>query len=95
MTERDYFVYIMANEAGMLYTGVTNDLERSVAQHKAKLIPGFAKRYNMTRLVYFETTTDVREAIAREKQIKGWGRRRKLALIEAVNPERRYLSEDW
>jgi putative endonuclease len=90
-----YYVYIMSNRARLLYTGVTNDLPRRVYQHKQKLIPGFTQRYNISSLVYFESTPDVRAAIAREKQIKGWLRAKKVALIESVNPRWRDLSEDW
>ena len=87
----DYYVYIMTNEAGTLYTGVTNDLVRRILEHKQKLIPGFTRRYNLTRLVYYEVTPNVRAAIAREKQIKGWLRRKKVALVESMNPEWRDL----
>jgi putative endonuclease len=73
-----YYVYIMANDPPTtLYIGVTNDLERRVYEHKKKLIDGFTKRYNINRLVYFEETDDVMSAIEREKQLKGWLRRRK------------------
>jgi putative endonuclease len=89
-----YYVYIMTNRSKTLYTGVTNDLERRVYGHKNKLIPGFTSKYNITQLVYYEETPDVREAIFREKQIKGWLRAKKIALIESVNPEWRDLSED-
>ncbi len=90
-----YYVYIMTNKSRTLYTGITNDLERRVYEHKQKLFEGFAKRYNITKLVYYEVTSDVRAAIEREKQIKGWLRRRKIALIEAVNPQWSDLSERW
>ena len=86
-----YYVYLMANESRMLYTGVTNDLARRAWEHKQKLLSGFTKRYNLTRLVYYEVTPDVRAAIAREKQIKGWLRRKKVALVESMNPEWRDL----
>ncbi len=76
-------------------TGVTNDLERRVYQHKCKSIEGFTKRYNLTRLVYFESTDDVTIAIAREKQIKGMLRNKKIELIKTLNPEWKDLSEDW
>ena len=92
---KQYFVYIMASASGTLYTGVTGDLERRVAEHKQKLIPGFTARYNITRLIWYETTPDVKSAIAREKQIKGWLRAKKIALIESVNPQWRDLSEEW
>ena len=92
---RQYYVYIMANLARTLYTGVTNDLERRVFEHREKRIPGFTQRYNLTRLVYYEATNDVRAAIAREKQIKGWLRAKKTALIESMNPKWEDLAADW
>lgn len=72
-----------------------HDLVRRVFEHKSKLMPGFTSRYNITRLVYFEATGDIQAAIAREKRIKGWLRAKKLALIEAMNPEWKDLSEEW
>ena len=90
-----YYVYIVTNRSKTLYTGVTNDLERRVFEHKHHLVEGFTKRYNITKLVYYEETNDVKEAISREKQIKEWLRRKKIALIESVNPEWTDLSEDW
>jgi putative endonuclease len=95
MGEKHYYVYIMASHSRTLYTGVTNDLLRRVYEHKHRLTPGFTSKYNMTRLVYFEDAGDVRSAIEREKQIKGWLRAKKIALIEAANPEWRDLSEGW
>ena len=92
---RNYSVYMMANHARMLYIGVTNDLDRRVSEHKLKLIPGYTKRRNMTRLVYYEGTPDIRDAIAREKELKGWRRAKKVALIESTNPRWRDLAEDW
>ncbi|MGB8495908.1 MAG: GIY-YIG nuclease family protein [Candidatus Acidiferrum sp.] len=86
---------MMASASGVLYTGVTNFLERRVAQHKAKLCPGFTATYDVTRLVYFEPFTDVRAAISREKQLKNWRRDKKLALIRAFNPTFRDLSADF
>ena len=85
----------MTNRSKTLYTGVTNDLERRVFEHKHKLIPGFTKKYNITRLVYFEEGTDIDSAIMREKQIKGWLRKKKIDLIEKENPEWKDLAEDW
>ncbi|MBI2178684.1 MAG: GIY-YIG nuclease family protein [Candidatus Tectomicrobia bacterium] len=76
----------------MLYTGVTSELERRTEEHKGKKLPGFPKKYNLHRLVYFEETNDIRAAIAREKQIKGWLRKKKIALIEPVNPAWKDLS---
>ncbi len=83
-----YYVYLLANTTGVaLYTGVTRDLVRRVYEHRNNLAPGsFTARYGVHRLVYYETTTDVRAAIEREKQIKSWSRRRKNALVESMNP---------
>jgi len=92
---KTYYVYIMTNKSRTLYTGVTGNLEKRVSQHKLKLIPGFTSRYHLARLVYYETCNDVRAAIQREKQIKGWLRAKKVALIIAHNPAWRDLSEDW
>ncbi len=89
------YVYIMTNKSKTLYTGVTNNLERRVWEHKKKMIPGFTYKYSITKLVYFEEGDDIRVAIAREKQIKGWLRLKKLTLIESINPEWRDLSDDW
>src|SRR5512139_1986061 len=96
MEDKQYYVYIMTNEANrVLYTGVTNDLRRRVYEHKHKLVEGFTSKYNITQLVYFEDTPDVRAAIAREKQIKGWLRSKKIALIESMNPKWEDLSAEW
>jgi putative endonuclease len=92
---KEYYVYIMTNKSRTLYTGVTNNLERRVYEHKHKLMPGFTSKYNITKLVYYEAGDNINVAIAREKQIKGWLRAKKIALIESVNPEWRDLSEDW
>jgi putative endonuclease len=85
----------MTNRSRTLYTGVTNDLMRRVLEHKRKLVPGFTSRYNLNRLAFYEEFGDIRPAIAREKQIKGWLRAKKIALIESVNPEWRDLSVGW
>ncbi|MBU2009539.1 MAG: GIY-YIG nuclease family protein [Chloroflexi bacterium] len=90
-----YYVYIMSNRSKTLYTGVTNDLQRRIYEHRQKLVEGFTKKYNLTRLVYYEMTSDVRSAISREKQIKGWLRSKKVALIESMNPQWKDLSEEW
>ncbi len=82
-----YFVYIVASRSRVLYVGVTNDLNRRVGEHKEGLIPGFSQKYKTNRLVYYESTSDVRGAIAREKQIKRWRREKKVNLIENFNPE--------
>ena len=92
---KEYFVYIMANKSRMLYTGVTNDLERRVYEHKHELVKGYPRKYNLTRLVYYEEFNDIGDAIGREKQIKGWLRSKKVALIESMNPEWQDLSEQW
>lgn len=90
-----FWVYIMTNRSGTLYTGVTNDIRRRVEEHKSGAIPGFTKRYRMTRLAYLESFASVRDAIAREKQIKGWLRSRKVVLIESQNPCWKDLAADW
>jgi putative endonuclease len=88
-----YFVYIMTNNSGTFYVGVTNNLERRACEHKQGATPGFTQRYRMTRLVYYEATSDIQSALEREKQIKGWLRRRKIALIASMNPCWKDLSE--
>ena len=92
---RSYFVYILANRSRTLYTGVTNDLVRRVMTHRSKEVPGFTARYNITRLVYFEETGSIEEAITREKQIKGWLRSKKIALIESLNPDWEDFGAEW
>ena len=87
--------YIMANKRnGTLYTGFTSDLSRRVYEHRTGVIPGFTKRYGCTMLVWYEFYDDIREAMAREHQIKAGSRAKKLALIEAMNPDWRDLGED-
>jgi len=91
---REYFVYILASDTRELYIGVTNDLSRRIPEHRQGLHPdSYAFTHQCTRLVHVETCTDVRDAIGREKQLKGWKRRRKIELIEGSNPEWRDLSE--
>ena len=93
---KQFCVYIMASRSRRLYVGVTSNLEVRVAKHKLKHYPdSFSARYNIDRLVYYELLPDALTAIAREKQIKGWRRSKKIALIESVNPTWRDLSEDW
>jgi len=93
---KEYYVYIMTNKSRTLYTGVTNDLMRRVYEHKNKLDPNsFTSKYNIRFLVYYESTPSVHMAIAREKQIKGWLRAKKIALIDSMNPEWKDLSEEW
>lgn len=79
----------------MIYIGVTNNLERRVYEHKSKLREGFTKKYNLYQLVYYEETDVVGRALEREKQLKGWTRRKKVALIESINPKWIDLSEEW
>ena len=86
-----YHVYILASASGVLYTGVTGDLESRVIQHKQKLLWGFTKQYNVTRLVYFEPFGQIKNAIRREKQLKSWRRDKKVALIRTLNPAFRDL----
>ncbi len=95
MNENCYYVYIMTNRSGTLYTAVTNNIVRRVYEHKHKLIAGFTSKYNITQLVYYEETNDVQSALAREKQIKGWLRGRKITLIRSVNPSWSDLSANW
>ena len=83
----------MTNKSGTLYTGVTNNLERRVYEHKQHLVKGFTNKYNIDKLIYFEETNDIHAAISREKQIKGWLRKKKIALIESINPGWKDLSE--
>lgn len=92
---RQYYVYIMTNASRTLYTGVTGNLERRVYEHKHKLVAGFTSKYNITRLAYYEVTSDVHSALEREKQIKGWLRSKKIALIESANPKWEDLSAAW
>ncbi|MEX0787348.1 MAG: GIY-YIG nuclease family protein [Anaerolineales bacterium] len=91
MVSRQYFVYILSSRRGTLYTGVTNDLTRRLSEHRRGTTPGFTSKYRIHRLIYFETTDDVYQALAREKQIKAWSRREKLALIRVANPRFREL----
>ena len=92
---KEYYVYILTNKSRTLYTGVTNNLMRRVYEHQNKLVPGFTSRYNIQYLVYYESTSSVHVALAREKQIKGWRREKNLALIHSMNPDWKDLSEEW
>ncbi|MFZ5585118.1 MAG: GIY-YIG nuclease family protein [Thermodesulfobacteriota bacterium] len=90
-----YYVYLLTNQGNsVLYTGVTNDLIRRVYEHKNRLKPGFASHYGVDRLVYFEVYEDIEAAITREKQIKAGPRRKKIALIDGMNPDWRDLYEE-
>jgi putative endonuclease len=95
MDERLYFTYIIASRSRTLYVGVTSDLRHRVFQHKQKTHPGFTARHNCNRLVWFETYSEVSAAIQREKEIKGWTRVKKIALIERANQTWEDLSEPW
>src|SRR5882724_9465875 len=96
MYDRIYWVYIMANPwTRVLYVGMPNDIVRRTTEHKERTVPGFTQRYNVTNLVYFEEHASATEAIVREKQIKGWLRAKKIALIESTNPEFNDLAADW
>ena len=89
-----YYVYIMTNWSNkVLYIGITNNLVRRCYEHKHKIIRGFTEKYNVNKLVYFDTTNDINEAIKREKQLKGWTRSKKINLIESINPMWNDLSE--
>ena len=92
---RSFYVYIMGSKFGVLYIGVTNNLERRVKEHREGLIPGFTKKYRVRRLLYFEQFDRAVDAISRKKQIKGWKRARKLELIHSVNLEMNDLSACW
>jgi len=92
---KNYYVYIMTNNSKTLYIGVTNDLIRRVYEHKNKLIDGFTKKYNITKLVYYEVFNTIDEAIRREKQLKNWHRKWKINLIESMNKDWTDLSADF
>jgi putative endonuclease len=95
MLDRRYYVYILTTKDNtVLYTGVTNDISRRTEEHKAHAVTGFTRRYNVDKLVYVEVCEDATAAISREKQIKGGGRAKKLALVEGQNPSWRDLSHE-
>jgi putative endonuclease len=95
MPERCYYTYIVASRTHVFYIGVTGNIERRVAQHRARQSKGFATKYRCDRLVWFERYTSPRAAIARETQLKGWRRAKKIKLIESQNPTWIDLSENW
>jgi len=95
MHEGSYFTYVMASRSRTLYVGVTGNLQKRVFEHKWKEHDGFTARYNCDRLVWFERYQDVQRAIAREKELKGWRRAKKIALIESANAAWVDLSHDW
>ena len=91
-----YYVYVLTNwNDRVMYIGVTNDLQRRLYEHRKELVDGFTKDYHVHKLVYFETTSDVKAVIEREKQLKGWRREKKNGLVERLNPTWSDLSEDW
>ncbi len=90
-----YYVYIMTNSSRTLYIGVSNNLLRRVIEHKTGEIKGFTSKYNISMLVYYKKGDDINAAIFREKQLKGWRREKKIALIESFNPDWHDLSKDW
>jgi len=94
---RQFYVYIMTNRPGsaVLYVGITGDLVRRAWEHKNKITPGFTRRYNLTQLVYYEQFFYPNAAIAREKEIKGWRREKKIKLIDSMNPQWEDLARDW
>ena len=93
--DHEYWVYIVSSASGTLYVGLTNNIYRRALEHKQGEIEGFSARYGCSRLVYYEGFDDVRKAIDREKQLKGWRRSKKIALIEAFNPRWQDLAEHW
>ena len=92
---RCFYVYILGSRSGVLYTGVTNDLERRVWEHKHRVLPSFTAKYNCDRLVFYGSFPDSWSAIEAEKRIKGWRREKKINVIESMNPTWRDLSEGW
>ena len=91
-----HYVYILSNwDDSVIYIGVTNNLPKRLYEHRNQLADGFTKKYNVHKLVYFEQTTDVNSAISREKQIKGWTRKKKNALIAKINPEWKDIAASW
>ena len=92
---KKYYIYIMTNLSRTLYIGVTGDLQRRVYEHKNKTLSGFTKRYNISKLVYYEEFESVISAITREKQIKKWRRAKKIDLINSMNPAWNDLAKDW
>ena len=92
---KTFYVYIMGSASNTLYTGMTNDITKRVYQHKNHLIQGFTQKYNVIRLLYFETFRSPSSAINREKQIKKWRRQKKLKLIQSTNPNHDDLAKDW
>ena len=93
--DHKYWTYIVASLSGTLYIGMTNNIERRMFEHKSGEFEGFASKYHCDRLVYLESFDDVRNAIDREKQLKGWRRSKKITLIQSRNPRWDDLAEKW
>ena len=92
---KEFFIYILTNSSGTLYTGVTSNLERRLHEHRSGTVPDFTQRYHINRLVFFEKAINAQSAVEREKQIKGRFREKRIKLIESANPNWHDLSEDW
>lgn len=93
---KNFYVYILSNKTNsVVYTGVTNDLRRRLYEHKNKIVKGFTEKYNVNKLVFYTSYNNAKDTICFEKQIKGWKREKKDALINSVNPDWKDLSEDW
>jgi putative endonuclease len=92
---KTFYVYIMSSESGTLYVGMTSDIKRRVYEHRNHLIPGFTDKYNIDKLLYFESISDAASAINSEKQIKTWRREKKVSLIDSINAAWNDLSTDW
>jgi putative endonuclease len=95
MREHSYCVYVMGSLSGTFYIGMTGNLHKRVFEHRFHLIEGFTRRYDVERLLYWESYDDVHQAIGREKQLKGWRREKKIALIKKTNPHWLDLAKDW
>jgi len=95
LTDKTFYLYIMASKTGTLYVGMTNNIKRRVYEHKYHLTPGFTDKYRVERLLYVETINDPVSAIKREKQIKAWRREKKVSLIDSINPQWNDMSQDW
>lgn len=89
---KSYWVYIITNKSGTLYTGITNNLVRRIFEHKQKIIPGFTTKYNIDKLIFFQEFSNPNDAIAAEKKIKGWTRKKKIDLVKSINPDFKELS---
>lgn len=95
MKDHEYFVYIVCSRSGTLYIGITNSIYRRALEHKRGEVEGFASKYRCNRLAHYESFDDVHKAIGREKQLKGWSRAKKIALVESRNPRWLDLAETW